>query len=70
LTKYAIDCTTGSERQISTTFGEVKVYKFEGESKTNLAPLLLLPGKSASTPMWEAYLDDLIKDRPVYTRIG
>lgn len=55
------------ERQISTTFGEVKVYKFEGESMTGRAPLLLLPGKSASTPMWESNLDSLIKDRPVYT---
>lgn len=55
------------ERQISTTFGEVKVYKFEGESVTGRTPLLLLPGKSASTPMWESNLDDLIKDRPVYT---
>ncbi|WP_234032769.1 alpha/beta fold hydrolase [Paenibacillus faecalis] len=55
------------ERQISTTFGEVKVYKFEGESATDLEPLLLLPGKSASTPMWESNLDSLIKDRPVYT---
>ena len=54
------------ERLISTTFGEVKVYKFEGESMTDLAPLLLLPGKSASTPMWESNLDILIKDRPVY----
>lgn len=55
------------ERQIPTTFGEVKVYKFEGESMTDRAPLLLLPGKSASTPMWESNLDRLIKDRPVYT---
>jgi len=55
------------ERQISTSFGEVKVYKFEGDSRTDLAPLLLLPGKAASTPMWVANLEDLIKDRPVYT---
>lgn len=55
------------ERQISTTFGEVKVYKFEGESMAGRAPLLLLPGKSASTPMWESNLDSLINDRPVYT---
>lgn len=55
------------ERQISTTFGEVKVYKFEGESMTDRAPLLLLPGKSASTPMWEPNLDSWLKDRPVYT---
>ena len=34
---------------------------------TDRAPLLLLPGKSASTPMWESNLDRLIKDRPVYT---
>lgn len=55
------------ERQISTTFGDVKVYKFEGESMTDRTPLLLLPGKSASTPMWESNLDSLIEDRPVYT---
>ncbi|RXZ81221.1 alpha/beta hydrolase [Paenibacillaceae bacterium] len=55
------------EKQISTTFGEVKVYKFEGEFMTDPVPLLLLPGKSASTPMWESNLEDLIQDRPVYT---
>lgn len=55
------------EQHMATTFGEVKVYKFQEDSVKDNIPLLLLPGKSASTPMWESNLEDFIKDRPVYT---
>lgn len=51
---------------LTTSFGQVKLYKFQA-SETEGTPLLLLPGKSASTPMWEANLQDLIQERPVYT---
>lgn len=54
------------EALITTSFGQAKLYKFQA-SETERAPLLLLPGKSASTPMWEANLQDLIQERPVYT---
>lgn len=54
------------EALLTTSFGQVKLYKFQA-SETERAPLLLLPGKSASTPMWEANLQDLIQERPVYT---
>lgn len=54
-------------KYVTTAFGEVKVYKFQKDSISDNVPLLLLPGKSASTPMWEANLEDLIQDRPVYT---
>ena len=55
-------------RVIETSFGRVQVYRFESEEFAEAGtPLLLLPGKSASTPMWEANLSDLILKRPVYT---
>jgi pimeloyl-ACP methyl ester carboxylesterase len=52
---------------VETDFGKVKVYKFLEEGTESKTPLLLLPGKSASTPMWEPNLKDLMKDRPIYT---
>ncbi|MBD7937574.1 alpha/beta hydrolase [Cytobacillus sp. Sa5YUA1] len=52
---------------VETDFGKVKVYKFLEEGTESRIPLLLLPGKSAPTPMWEPNLKDLMKDRPVYT---
>lgn len=52
---------------VETKFGKVKVYKFLEEGTDSKTPLLLLPGKSASTPMWEPNLKDLMKDRPIYT---
>ncbi|MFS0724000.1 alpha/beta fold hydrolase [Paenibacillus sp. 1P07SE] len=54
-------------RTIVTSFGEVRLYKFQEPAAMDETPLLLLPGKSASTPMWEANLADLIRERPVYT---
>lgn len=52
---------------LDTEFGKVKVYKFLEEGTESKTPLLLLPGKSAPTPMWEPNLNDLMKERPVYT---
>lgn len=52
---------------VETDFGKVKVYKFLEEGTESKTPLLLLPGKSAPTPMWEPNLKDLMKDRPIYT---
>ncbi|GLO68073.1 alpha/beta fold hydrolase [Oceanobacillus kimchii] len=52
---------------VETEFGKVKVYKFSEEGTESKIPLLLLPGKSAPTPMWEPNLKDLMEDRPIYT---
>ncbi|MFI6920680.1 alpha/beta fold hydrolase [Nonomuraea spiralis] len=49
---------------VETDFGTVRVYRFgTGDG----VPLLLLPGRTASTPMWESNLAGLITQRPVYT---
>jgi len=55
------------EENISTEFGNVKLYKFGTKGTENQTPILLLPGKSAATPMWEANLKDFTKERPIYT---
>jgi len=52
---------------IETAYGTVRVYYFTKEANRPQAPLLLLPGRSASTPMWEANLVGLLEERPVYT---
>lgn len=49
---------------VPTTFGEVRVYRFGGARGV---PLLLLPGRNASTPMWGANLPGLLTRRTAYT---
>ena len=48
---------------VSTHFGTVRVYRF---GPADGVPLLLLPGRTAAAPMWEANLAGLAKSRPVY----
>ncbi|MFI6599222.1 alpha/beta fold hydrolase [Nonomuraea sp. NPDC050536] len=48
---------------VSTDFGTVRVYRF---GPADGVPLLLLPGRAAAAPMWEANLAGLAKSRPVY----
>lgn len=55
------------EYRLETDFGTVQVYYFVQAGTEAQIPLLLLPGKSAPTPMWEANLADLMAERPVYT---
>ncbi|MFX3634302.1 MAG: alpha/beta fold hydrolase [Candidatus Pristimantibacillus sp.] len=55
------------EQWINTEFGTVRVYKFAEKETEGKTPLLLLPGKSASTPMWQPNVRDLMKERLVYT---
>ena len=52
---------------VDTDFGKAKVYKFSKEGIESKTPLVLLPGKSASTPMWGPNLKDLMKERSIYT---
>jgi pimeloyl-ACP methyl ester carboxylesterase len=47
-----------------TSFGTVRVYRFGTRGGT---PILLLPGRSSSTPMWEANLPGLLDQYDVYT---
>ena len=54
-------------RKIGTDFGEVQLYKFQENDTLDQMPLLLLPGKGASTPMWEPNLRYFLEHRPVYT---
>lgn len=54
-------------KKVHTDFGEVQLYKFQGNDTQDKTPLLLLPGKGSSTPMWEANLSGFLEHRPVYT---
>ena len=53
-------------RDIRTTFGIVRVYRFTGAHDT-AAPLLLLPGRAAPTPVWADNLPGLLALRSAYT---
>ena len=48
---------------VDTAFGTVRVYRFEGGPGR---PVVLLPGRNASTPMWADNLPGLLAHRPVY----
>ncbi|MEM8533157.1 MAG: alpha/beta hydrolase [Chloroflexota bacterium] len=49
---------------LPTSFGVARMYKFgDGEA----TPFVLLPGRAASTPMWETNLVTLMQHRAVYT---
>src|SRR5918998_6381341 len=48
---------------VSTTFGTVRVYRFDGPE---VPPVVLLPGRNASTPMWGDNLPGLLAHRTVY----
>lgn len=53
-----------SSADIDTRLGTVRAYRFGSAPGT---PLVLLPGRNASTPMWRANLESLITRRTVYT---
>ncbi|TYP76604.1 alpha/beta fold hydrolase [Paenibacillus methanolicus] len=53
-------------QDVDTGFGAVRVYQFGHEANLRKEPLLLLPGRSSSTPMWEPNLQGLMRERPVY----
>ncbi|MDH2424977.1 alpha/beta fold hydrolase [Sphaerisporangium sp. TRM90804] len=48
---------------VPTRFGTVRVYRF---GPADGVPVLLLPGRTAAAPMWEANLAGLARSRPVY----
>lgn len=49
---------------IPTSFGTVRVYRFPGPDGR---PVVLLPGRNASTPMWADNLPGLLAHRTVFT---
>lgn len=50
-------------RDVPTSFGTVRAYRFgPGDG----VPVLLLPGRSSATPMWEANLAGFARHRPVW----
>lgn len=49
---------------IPTSFGTVRVYRFPGPEGP---PVVLLPGRNASTPMWGDNLPGLLAHRTVFT---
>ena len=50
---------------VATTFGTVRAYRFDG-GRVIGPPVLLLPGRNASTPMWRVNLPSLLTHRTVY----
>ena len=49
-----------------TSFGIVRLYRFDGEN-TDATPLVLLPGTASGSPVWADNLPGLRADRTVYT---
>ena len=48
---------------VATTFGDVRIYRFGDRDGR---PVVALPGRNASTPMWAANLPGLMAHRTVY----
>ena len=48
---------------VPTAFGTVRAYRFDGPSAG--PPVVLLPGRNASTPMWQVNIPELLKHRTV-----
>ncbi len=51
---------------VRTTYGVVRLYRFDGADPA-AAPLLLLPGRSSASPVWADNLPSLLRVRSVYT---
>ncbi len=52
---------------VETAYGSVRVYYFTKDENSHKEPIMLLHGRSASTPMWDANLAGLLEERPVYS---
>ncbi|MFD7021872.1 alpha/beta fold hydrolase [Promicromonospora sukumoe] len=51
---------------VATSFGTVRAYAWVHPDAADATPVVLLPGRSAATPMWADNLPDLIGHRTVY----
>ncbi|MFA2567434.1 MULTISPECIES: alpha/beta fold hydrolase [Bacillus] len=59
--------TPNDMKDIETTYGTIRTYYFTKEENKHKEPIILLPGRGASTPMWVPNLEGLREKRPVYT---
>ena len=50
---------------VPTSFGTVRAYRFDGPAGSG-PPVVLLPGRNASTPMWRANLPGVLTGRTAY----
>jgi pimeloyl-ACP methyl ester carboxylesterase len=57
----------GELSDVPTSFGTVRAYRFDGPSSALNTPVLLLPGRNASTPMYAVNLPPLLEHRTVYS---
>jgi pimeloyl-ACP methyl ester carboxylesterase len=53
----------GESADVPTSFGTVRAYRFDGPSAG--PPVVLLPGRNASTPMWRVNIPALLEHRTV-----
>jgi pimeloyl-ACP methyl ester carboxylesterase len=51
---------------LDTDYGTVRVYEFSSAATRDSTPIVLLPGRTAGAPMWEANLPGLAEERTVY----
>ncbi|MGW2092686.1 alpha/beta fold hydrolase [Promicromonospora sukumoe] len=51
---------------VTTSFGTVRAYAWVHPDAADATPVVLLPGRSAATPMWADNLPDLVEHRTVY----
>jgi pimeloyl-ACP methyl ester carboxylesterase len=51
---------------VPTSFGTVRAYRFDGPAENSSTPVVLLPGRNASTPMWRANLPGVLEGRTAY----
>lgn len=52
---------------LRTSYGVVRMYRFDGEQQPDAPPLLLLPGRASASPVWADNLRSLQAQRTVYT---
>jgi pimeloyl-ACP methyl ester carboxylesterase len=53
----------GESTDVPTSFGSVRAYRFDGPSTG--PPVVMLPGRNASTPMWRVNIPALLEHRTV-----
>jgi pimeloyl-ACP methyl ester carboxylesterase len=53
-------------RDVTTTFGTVRVYAWVNDDPVDDVPVVLLPGRSSGVPMWGTNLPDFAAHRTVY----
>lgn len=53
-------------QDIDTSFGTVRIYKWENEQNTSKAPIVLFPGRASGTPMWSKNIADFLENRTVF----